>query len=45
MLPLPGGAQAGTNEGAEIENTGANILTLEDGAYFSEFQPEKSKVK
>jgi hypothetical protein len=42
MLPLPDGAQAGTNEGAEIENTGANILTLEDGAYFSESHPEKS---
>jgi hypothetical protein len=39
MLPLLDGAQAGTNEGAEIENTGANILTLEDGVYISESQP------
>jgi hypothetical protein len=42
MLPLLDGAQAGTNEGEEIENTGANILTLEDGVYISESQPEKS---
>jgi hypothetical protein len=33
MLPLPDGAQTETNEGAEIENTRAKILTLEDGAY------------
>ena len=41
MLP-PDGAQAGTNEGAEIENTGAKILTLEESAYISESRPEKS---
>jgi len=44
MLPLPDGAQAGTNEGVEINNTGPKILTLEDGAYFSESQPEKSNI-
>jgi hypothetical protein len=39
---LPDDTQAGTNEGVEIKNTGPKILTLEDGAYILESQPEKS---
>jgi hypothetical protein len=44
MLPLLDGAQTGTNEGAEIENTRANILTLEDGAYFQN-PSQKSQIE
>jgi hypothetical protein len=42
MLPLPDGAQAGTNEGFEIENIGPKIIIFEDGAYILESQPKKS---